>query len=78
MNFDALPPEINSAACIPGPGCGPTLAAAAAWDELAADLHSTAARYQSVIWGLTGAAWRGTASLTMRSIRPVRPFHSPG
>jgi PPE-repeat protein len=41
------------------------LAAAAAWDELAADLDSAAAFYQTVIWDLTGAAWRGPASVAM-------------
>lgn len=40
------------------------LAAAAAWDVLAAELHSTAASYSSVISGLT-AEWRGPSSATM-------------
>ncbi|EUA35469.1 PPE family protein [Mycobacterium xenopi 4042] len=41
------------------------LAAAAAWDGLAADLVSTAASYQSVISGLTSAAWSGPSSAAM-------------
>jgi PPE-repeat protein len=65
MDFGALPPEINSGRMYTGPGCGSMLAAAAAWDGLAADLHSTAASYQSVIWDLTGAAWQGPASVAM-------------
>ena len=65
MDFGALPPEINSGRMYCGPGCGPMLAAAAAWDELAADLNSAAASYQTVIWDLTGAAWRGPASAAM-------------
>ena len=65
MDFGALPPEINSGRMYCGPGCGPMLAAAAAWDELAADLDSAAASYQTVIWDLTGAAWRGPASVAM-------------
>lgn len=65
MDFGALPPEINSGRMYCGPGCGSMLAAAAAWDGLAADLHSTAASYQSVIWDLTGAAWLGPASVAM-------------
>ena len=65
MDFGALPPEINSGRMYCGPGCGPMLAAAAAWDELAADLDSAAASYQTVIWDLTGAAWRGPASAAM-------------
>ena len=43
MDFGAFPPEINSARMYAGPGAGSMLAAAAAWDGLAADLHSTAA-----------------------------------
>ena len=65
MDFGALPPEINSGRMYSGPGCGPMLAAAAAWDELVADLDSAAASYQAVIWDLTGAAWRGPSSASM-------------
>ena len=65
MDFGALPPEINSGRMYCGPGCGPMLAAAAAWDELVADLDSAAASYQAVIWDLTGAAWRGPSSASM-------------
>ena len=65
MDFGALPPEINSGRMYCGPGCGPMLEAAAAWDELAADLDSAAASNQTVIWDLTGAAWRGPASVAM-------------
>jgi PPE-repeat protein len=43
MDFTALPSEVNSGRMYAGPGAGPMLAAAAAWDGLAADLHSTAA-----------------------------------
>jgi PPE-repeat protein len=65
MDFGGLPPEINSGRLYAGPGCGSMLAAASAWDGLAADLRSTAASYQSVIWDLTGAAWLGSASVAM-------------
>jgi PPE-repeat protein len=65
MDFGALPPEINSGRMYSGPGCGSMMAAAAAWDGLAADLHSSAASYQSVIWDLTSAAWLGPASVAM-------------
>lgn len=40
------------------------LAAAAAWDDLAAQLHATAANHSGVISGLT-AAWRGPSAATM-------------
>ncbi|GFG76182.1 putative PPE family protein PPE32 [Mycobacterium botniense] len=47
-----------------GPGSGPMMAAAAAWDSLAADLTAVANSYQSVIAGLTGA-WQGPSSASM-------------
>ncbi|MCV7349036.1 PPE family protein [Mycobacterium parmense] len=64
MDFGVLPPEVNSARMYTGPGSGPMLAAAAAWDELATELHAAAASYSSVISGLT-VGWRGPASATM-------------
>jgi len=64
MDFGLLPPEINSGRMYTGPGSGPMIAAAAAWDGLAAELHSTAASYGSVISALT-AGWQGPSSATM-------------
>ncbi|OBI49048.1 hypothetical protein A5707_17370 [Mycobacterium kyorinense] len=64
MDFALLPPEINSARMYAGPGAGPLLAAAAAWDGLAAQLGSAAASYQSVVSGLTGQ-WLGPSSMAM-------------
>jgi PPE-repeat protein len=64
MDFGMLPPEINSARIYAGPGSGSMLAAASAWDGLAAELQSTAASYRSVISGLT-ASWQGPSSATM-------------
>ncbi|GFG76511.1 PPE family protein [Mycobacterium botniense] len=64
MDYATLPPEINSARIYTGAGSGPLLAAAAAWDGLAAELRSTAASYSSVVSGLT-AAWRGPSSVSM-------------
>jgi PPE-repeat protein len=49
MDFAALPPEINSGRMYAGAGSGPMLAAAATWDKLAAELHSAASSYQSVL-----------------------------
>ena len=72
MDFGALPPEINSGRMYTGPGCGSMLAAAAAWDGLADDLHFTAGSYQSVIWDLTGAAWLGPSSASMAAA--VAPY----
>ena len=64
MDFGMLPPEINSGRMYAGPGSGSMLAAAAAWDGLAAQLRSTAASYSSVISGLT-AGWQGPSSAAM-------------
>jgi PPE-repeat protein len=65
MDFALLPPEINSARMYTGPGSGPMLAAAAAWDGLAAELRFTASSYQSVIAGLTAGPWLGSSSVSM-------------
>jgi PPE-repeat protein len=65
MDFAMLPPEINSGRMYAGPGSGPMLAAAAAWDGLAAELYSAATSFQSVISGLTAGPWLGPASASM-------------
>jgi PPE-repeat protein len=65
MDFATLPPEVNSGRMYAGPGTGPMLAAAAAWDGLAAELQSTAASYRSVIAELTGGPWLGSSSASM-------------
>jgi len=64
MDFGGLPPEVNSGRMYVGPGSGPMLAAAAAWDALAAQLHSAAASYESAISNLAGG-WRGPSSAAM-------------
>ncbi len=72
MDFGALPPEINSARMYTGAGSGPMLAAAAAWDALAAELHSTAAAYGSTIQGVTVGSWHGPAAASM--LTAAAPF----
>jgi PPE-repeat protein len=72
MDYGALPPEINSARMYFGPGSAPMLAAAAAWDGLAAELSSTASSYQSVIERLAGEGWLGPASASMAAA--VTPY----
>lgn len=72
MDYGALPPEINSARMYSGPGSPPMLAAAAAWDGLAAELSSTASSYQSVIERLAGEGWLGPASASMAAA--VTPY----
>ena len=65
MDFGALPPEINSARMYAGPGPESMLAAAAAWNGLAAELHSAASSYASVVSELTSGPWLGPSSTAM-------------
>jgi PPE-repeat protein len=65
MDFAALPPEVNSGLMYTGPGSGPMLAAAASWDDLAAEMYSAATNYGSVVTNLTSGPWRGPASAAM-------------
>jgi PPE-repeat protein len=67
MSFMMFPPEVNSALMYSGAGSGPLMAAASAWNELAADLESTATSYQAVIQQLTGGPWLGPSSVQMAS-----------
>jgi PPE-repeat protein len=48
-----------------GAGSGPMLAAAAAWDSLAADLQSAASSYGSTVEGLVAGQWTGPSSIAM-------------
>jgi PPE-repeat protein len=72
MDFGALPPEINSGRMYAGAGAGPMMAAATAWNTLAAELSSTAAGYESVVSELTGGQWIGPASASMAAA--VQPY----
>ncbi|MEE6135375.1 PPE family protein [Mycobacterium sp. 050128] len=64
-DFAVQPPELISGLLYSGPGSGSFLAAAAAWEALAAELHSTAASYRSVISELVGESWAGPSSEAM-------------
>jgi PPE-repeat protein len=65
MDFGSYPPEVNSVRMYTGPGPAPMLTAAQAWDSLAAELHSVANSYQSVVSNLTTGPWTGPASASM-------------
>ena len=65
LDFGALPPEINSARMYAGPGSGPMMAAAAAWDGLAAQLEMFAAGYSAVVSELHAELWSGGSSIAM-------------
>ena len=62
--FRAYPPEINSGRIYTGPGSGPLLAAATAWDGLAFELHRRRPR-QAVIVGAKAGPWSGPSSASM-------------
>jgi PPE-repeat protein len=72
LDFGLLPPEINSGRMYSGPGPGPLLAAAEAWDGLAAELGSASAGYGSTISELTGNSWTGPTSAAMTAA--VTPY----
>lgn len=67
LDYGALAPEINSIRMYSGPGSGPMMAAAAAWDTLANELESVSRGYSSVITQLHGGSWSGGASVAMAS-----------
>src|SRR6185437_2464766 len=66
MSFGTLPPEVNSRRIYEGPGSGPMLDAATAWDRLAAGLYDQAATYQAITAQLAGA-WQGPGATAMSS-----------
>jgi PPE-repeat protein len=72
MDFGAFPPEFNSARMYSGPGPESMLAAATAWNGLAAQLQSTATSYGSVISELTDGSWSGPSSAAMEAA--VTPY----
>jgi PPE-repeat protein len=66
MSFGALPPEVNSRRIYEGPGSGPMLDAAAAWDRLSAALYDQATAYQTITAQLAGG-WQGPGATAMSS-----------
>ncbi|OBG36064.1 PPE family protein [Mycobacterium sp. E3198] len=62
-----LPPEVSSAMIYAGPGSGSMMAAASAWNGIAAELTSAAMGYDQIITQLAGEEWLGPASASMAS-----------
>jgi PPE-repeat protein len=62
LDFAALPPEINSGLMYTGAGAGPLMAAAGAWNNLAAELSTTATSWESIVSTLTTEQWTGGGS----------------
>jgi len=72
LDFGLLPPEVNSGRMYSGPGPGPLLAAAEAWDSLAAELGFAANGYGATLAELTSNSWVGPTSAAMTSA--VTPY----
>jgi PPE-repeat protein len=65
VDFGAIPPEITSARMFTGAGSGSLMTAAAAWNQVAAELNSAARGYQQTITTLSSDDWQGAASTAM-------------
>jgi hypothetical protein len=63
-----LPPEINSALIFTGPGSGPLLAAAKAWNALAQELAQSAASFWAITSELVSGPWLGASSAAMMAV----------
>src|SRR5215831_771579 len=62
-----LPPEITSAQIYAGPGSGSMMAAASAWNGVAAEMNSAAMGLDALITQLSSEEWMGPASAAMAS-----------
>jgi len=62
FDFAGVPPDITSALMYAGAGAGPLMAAATAYNNLAAELSSTAAQWESLVTTLTTEQWTGPGS----------------
>lgn len=65
MSFTVWPPEINSLLLLDGPGSGPMLEAAAAWEGISSELSSAVNAFGAVTCDLAGQAWQGPSSASM-------------
>jgi PPE-repeat protein len=67
MDYGLEPPEVNSGRMYAGFGSGPLMAAAAAYQALAAELGMSGASFGEVVDALASASWLGPSSVAMLS-----------
>jgi PPE-repeat protein len=60
--WGAIPPDITSALMYTGAGAGPLMAAATAYNNLAAEVSSAATQWESITTTLTTEVWTGAGS----------------
>jgi PPE-repeat protein len=72
VDFGAMPPEVTSAMMYSGPGPSSMVAAASAWNALAAELASTAQGIDQVVVQLAGEEWLGPSYAAMAAA--VQPY----
>lgn len=65
LDFGILSPEVISTQIYTGPGSGPLLASAAAWDALSGQLNAFALGYTSTLTALQDEGWTGASSQAM-------------
>ncbi|QZA20061.1 PPE family protein [Mycobacterium malmoense] len=72
MDLGSLPPEVSSAQIYAGPGSTSLVAAASAWNGIAAELNSAALGYDQIATQLSSEEWLGPASASMATA--VQPY----
>ncbi|WAJ45151.1 PPE family protein [Mycobacterium sp. Aquia_216] len=71
LDFAVLPPEVNSGRMYAGGGSGPLMAAAGAWDRVAAELNAAAGAYRRVVSEVADSCWWGASSMSMSAAAAV-------